>query len=68
MIWRKVKDLSFDTCFGAFRGQDIYTMDNEKERGTGGVKGRLLESCKIYIRAMGWKEDQHEIFVETREN
>lgn len=65
MIWRKVKDLDFHTCIGAFRGQDIYTMDNEKERGTGGVKGRLLESCKIYVGAMGWKKDQHGIFAET---
>ena len=51
-----MKDREFDTCFGAFEGMDVYTMDNEKERKTGGVKGRLLESCKIYVRAMGWKE------------
>ena len=55
-IWKDVKDLEFDTCFGAFEGMDIYTMENEEERGTGGVKGRLLESCKIYVGAMGWKE------------
>ena len=61
-IWKRVKDLDFHTCFGAFRGQDIYTMDNEKRRETGGVKGRLLESCKIYVGAEGWKE--HAIFAE----
>jgi glyoxylase-like metal-dependent hydrolase (beta-lactamase superfamily II) len=63
-IWRLVKDLDFHTCMGAFKGQDVRTMPNEKERGTGGAKGRLLESCKIYIGAMGWKEDQHAIFAE----
>ena len=62
-IWNDVKNLEFDTCFGAFEGMDIYTMDSEKERGTGGVKGRLLESCKIYVGAMGWKE--HEMLKRT---
>ena len=55
-IWKDVKDLEFDTCFGAFEGMDIYTQENERERKTGGVKGRLLESCKIYVRAMGWEK------------
>lgn len=63
-IWKLVKDLDFHTCMGAFKGQDVRTMDNETVRGTGGVKGRLLESAKIYVRAMGWKEDQHAIFAE----
>jgi hypothetical protein len=62
-IWLKVKDLEFGTAFGAFEGMDIYTMPNELARGTGGVKGRLLESCKIYVKAMGWKE--HGILSET---
>ena len=65
-IWNDVKDLEFDTCFGAFEGMDIYTMDNEKQRKTGGVKGRLLESCKIYVGAMGMKE--HAILKRTLEN
>lgn len=59
-IWNLVKDLKFDTCFGAFQGMDVYTMPNEKARKTGGVKGRLLESCKIYVKAEGWNE--HGIF------
>lgn len=62
MIWRKVKDFEFDSAFGAFEGMDVRTMENEAARGTGGVKGRLLQSCKIYVKAMGWKE--HEIFSE----
>jgi hypothetical protein len=66
-IWKLVKDLEFETCFGAFQGMDIYTMDNEEARGTGGVKGRLLESCKIYAAGEGWKEDQHELFKEKLE-
>lgn len=62
-IWIKVKDLDFETALGAFEGMDIYTMPNESSRGTGGVKGRLLESCKIYVKAMGWT--QHGILSET---
>ncbi|KAK5101038.1 hypothetical protein LTS08_004644 [Lithohypha guttulata] len=61
-IWRIVKDLDFQTAIGAFEGMDIYTMDNEKGR-TGGVKGRILESCRITTKAMGWKE--HAIFSES---
>lgn len=63
MIWNKVKDLDFDKCYGAFKGMDVYTMENEKERATGGVKGRLLESCKIFTRASGWT--QHGILEAT---
>ncbi len=62
-IWKLVKKLDFKICFGAFEGMDVYTMENEAKRGTGGVKGRLLESCKIYVKAEGWKE--HDIFQET---
>jgi glyoxylase-like metal-dependent hydrolase (beta-lactamase superfamily II) len=63
-IWNLVKGLDFHTCIGAFKGQDVRTQPNEKERGTGGVKGRLLESAKIYVGAMGYKEDQHALFAE----
>ena len=51
-VWRSVRDLEFHTTFGAFRGMDVRTVGNEVERGTGGVKGRMLESCKIFVRAM----------------
>ena len=50
---------------GAFKGQDVRTQADEVERGTGGVKGRFLESAKIYVRAMGWREEQHELLRET---
>ncbi|WPG99775.1 Hypothetical protein R9X50_00259400 [Acrodontium crateriforme] len=63
IIWERVKKFEFHTALGAFKGQDVRTMANEAERKTGGVKGRLLESCKIYVRAMGWTE--HEIFTES---
>lgn len=63
MIWGKVKGLRFENAFGASMGMDVRRMDNEAERGTGGVKGRLLESCKIYVGAMGWTE--HGIFRQT---
>lgn len=62
-IWRAIKGLEFHTCFGAFKGQDVRTMESEGERGTGGVKGRLLESAKIYVKAMGWED--HAILTET---
>lgn len=63
-IWQKVKPFDFHTCMGAFKGQDVRTMPNEAERGTGGAKGRLLESCKIYVGAMGWRVGGHGIFEE----
>lgn len=61
-IWLIVKELEFETAIGAFEGMDIYTMENELGR-TGGVKGRILESCKIATRAMGW--NQHASLEET---
>lgn len=64
VIWETVKDLDFDAVYGAFRGMDVYTMANERERNTGGVKGRLLESCKIFVRASGWTK--HGILEATR--
>ncbi|TKA28899.1 hypothetical protein B0A50_03310 [Salinomyces thailandicus] len=62
-IWQKVKGLEFQTMFGAFEGQDVRMRGNERESGTGGLKGRLLESCKIFAKAEGWRE--HEIFSES---
>ena len=61
-IWRTIKGLDYHTAFGAFKGQDVRTMGNEDARGTGGVKGRLLESAKIYVKAMGWED--HAILAE----
>lgn len=55
-IWGIVKPYEFHTMLGAFKGQDVRTMENEGARGTGGVKGRLLESAKIYVGAMGWTD------------
>lgn len=62
-IWKCIKGLEFHTAFGAFKGQDVRSVGNERARGTGGVKGRLLESAKIYVRAMGWED--HAILTET---
>lgn len=61
-IWERVRHLDFDTAFGAFKGQDIRTVNNEGPRETGGVKGRLLQSMKIYVKAMGW--NAHSILEE----
>lgn len=62
-IWKRLKPLEFHSAYGAFKGMDIHTVSNELERGTGGVKGRLLESCKIFIKAMGWNE--HAMLLES---
>ena len=61
-IWKQVKPFDFHTAFGAFESQDVRTMENEHERGTGGVKGRLLQSCQIYIGGQG--HQKHEVFEE----
>ncbi|ETN37643.1 uncharacterized protein HMPREF1541_07266 [Cyphellophora europaea CBS 101466] len=62
-IWRCVEKLEFQTVFGAFEGMDVYTADNEKERKTGGVKGRLLESCKIFVRGAGWRKGDADVGI-----
>lgn len=54
-IWNAIKGLEFHTAFGAFKGQDVREAGDEAARGTGGVKGRLLESAKIYVKAAGWE-------------
>lgn len=46
-IWRAIKPFHFDTTYGAFEHMDV------KDEG---LKGRMLESMKIQVRAMGWKE------------
>jgi hypothetical protein len=60
-----IKGLDFHTAMGAFNGMDVRTVEGEQERGTGGVKGRLLQSCKIQIQAMGWTK--HVLLEETLE-
>jgi hypothetical protein len=62
-MWRLVKPFNFHTAMGAFKGMDVRPVSNEVERGTGGVKGRLLQSCKIQVKAMGW--ERHEMMEET---
>lgn len=52
-IWALVKDLEFEVALGAFEGQDV--------RGNG-VKRRLLESARIYVRAMGY--ERHAVLEE----
>ena len=46
-IWNAIKWLDFDTTYGAFEGTDV-----RDER----VKERMLESMKIQVRGMGWRE------------
>lgn len=53
-VWQLVKPLDFHSYLGPYKGMDVRTMEIEAGRGTGGAKGRLLESCKIYCRAMEW--------------
>ena len=52
-MWKAIKSYSFDTTHGAFAGMDVRDQD---------LKGRLLESMKIQVRAQGW--DDHPLLVE----
>ncbi|KAF2490674.1 hypothetical protein BU16DRAFT_469749 [Lophium mytilinum] len=52
-IWEAVRGLEWDTTYGAFMEMDVRTGEEEVKRGTGGVKGRFEESCRIFVRAMG---------------
>lgn len=47
-IWKAVKNYDFTTTHGAFNGMDVR---DEK------LKGRVLESAKIFVKAMGYHDD-----------
>ena len=53
-VWKSVKDLEFDTTFGAFVGMEVRDE---------GLKGRMLMSMQTQVRTGGWKE--HQILEET---
>lgn len=53
-VWESVRGLEWHSTFGAFMGMDVRTTADEVGRGTGGVKGRLLESVRVFMREMGW--------------
>lgn len=55
-IWKLLKPYSFTSTHGAFKDLDV--RDSK-------VKGRVLESAKIAIGAMGYVEN--EIFIEEWE-
>lgn len=59
-IWESVEGLEWHSTFGAFRGMDVRTSEEEVRRGTGGVKGRLLESVRIFVRKSGWARKEEE--------
>lgn len=54
-MWQVLKKWKFGGTFGAFLGMDIWD-----ER----IKFRVLESMKIQCRAMGYGDDQADIFSE----
>ncbi|KAB5567005.1 metallo-beta-lactamase family protein [Coniochaeta sp. 2T2.1] len=54
-MWEVLKRYDFKATHGAFVGQDI---EDEK-----GIKRRVLESMKIQVRRMGWKE--HALLAES---
>ncbi|KAI9840554.1 MAG: hypothetical protein M1837_001534 [Sclerophora amabilis] len=56
-IWRAIKPLRFTATHGAFLGMDIRAED---------VKGRVLESMKIQVRAEGY--DEHVLLQERVED
>ena len=46
-MWKTIKPYEFDTTHGAFSGMDLRDKD---------LKGRVLESMKIQVRAEGWND------------
>lgn len=57
-IWRAIKPYDFRATFGVFK--DANVAEKPGQRMT--LKERVLESAKIQIKAMGWKE--HEMLTE----
>jgi hypothetical protein len=57
-IWRAIKPYDFRATFGVFKGANV--VEKPGQRMT--LKERVLESAKIQIKAMGWKE--HEMLTE----
>ncbi|PWY88528.1 metallo-beta-lactamase family protein [Aspergillus heteromorphus CBS 117.55] len=45
-IWKSIRHTDFDTAYGAFVGMDTH----------GHCKRRVLESAKIFVRAMGYRD------------
>ena len=52
-IWKALRPFDFDSTHGAFPGVDVRASD---------VKGRVLESAKIQVRAEGYRE--HDLLEE----
>lgn len=44
-IWDAIKEFKFTRTFGGFMGQDV--------RGSVDLRGRVLESMKIFVRGAG---------------
>ena len=52
-IWKALRPFDFESTHGAFLEMDVRSSD---------VKGRILESAKIQIRAEGYRE--HDLLEE----
>ena len=58
-IWRAMKGYKFEVCYGL-----MGTVRHRAELSVG-LEGRVLESAKIFVRALGVKD--HEILSEKVE-
>jgi len=54
-IWEAIKDHSFTRTFGGFMGQDV--------KGQEDLRGRVLESMKIWVKAAG--HEGHAVMIES---
>jgi hypothetical protein len=55
-IWEALKPWAFTSTYGGFQGTEVHHVN---------LKGRVLESMKIQVKAEGW--EKHEILGETCE-
>jgi hypothetical protein len=55
-IWEALKPWAFTSTYGGFQGTEVHDVN---------LKGRILESMKIQVKAQGW--EKHEILGEAYE-
>lgn len=58
-IWRAIQPYDFRATFGVFKGANVVEKPGQRMS----LKGRVLESAKIQVKAMGWTD--HTMLTET---
>lgn len=61
-IWKAIRGFEWEATYGAFVGMDVRDQGGEVNGEGRRCKERVLESMKIVVRAMGWRE--HALLVE----